>query len=140
MQGYICRCFYEKNIYLKSVDLHVTYCGNEAEFKSSYGQVLNHIYSSLLFNYTHSRTDLYIVDTFIILYSERRACRLQCNRLPVFKLVHTRKNDTLTCANESDYFAANPNSKVFTPLKTLRTMQGCQLGVKSAKFLDFGFF
>jgi hypothetical protein len=45
MQGYVCRCFYERNIYLKSLDLHVTYTGNEADFRSAYAQVKGHFNS-----------------------------------------------------------------------------------------------
>ena len=41
MEGYVCSCFYERNIYLKSLDLHVTYTGNEADFRSSYGEVIS---------------------------------------------------------------------------------------------------
>ena len=39
MQGYVCCCFYERNIYLKNLDLHVNYTGNEADFRSSYAKV-----------------------------------------------------------------------------------------------------
>ena len=38
--GYICGCFYEKNIYLKDFGLHVNFAGNETAFKMSYGEVL----------------------------------------------------------------------------------------------------
>lgn len=41
MQGYVCRCFYERNIYLKSLDLHVTYAGDEADFRRKYAEVIS---------------------------------------------------------------------------------------------------
>ncbi|XP_028396863.1 2-oxoglutarate and iron-dependent oxygenase domain-containing protein 2-like isoform X4 [Dendronephthya gigantea] len=43
MQGYICRCFYERNIYLKSLGLHVTYAGDEADFRSKYAEYFSNI-------------------------------------------------------------------------------------------------
>ena len=43
MQGYVCCCFYERNIYLKSLDLHVTFTGNEADFRSSYAKVKRYL-------------------------------------------------------------------------------------------------
>lgn len=39
--GFICRCFYEKNIYLKDFGLHVIFVGDENEFRRRYGEVLS---------------------------------------------------------------------------------------------------
>lgn len=39
--GYVCRCFYEKNIYLEDFGLHVTFVGDETVFKMCYGEILS---------------------------------------------------------------------------------------------------
>lgn len=47
VQGLACSCFYKQNIYLKSFDIHVTYPGNEDDFRNAYAMVS--IFSNVTF-------------------------------------------------------------------------------------------